>query len=224
MGASAAAPPPQPRAVPTDLCQTTPPAAWQRCASTSCWWPWSRRGWPLRPHVPTPPLSSSGRPDGAEAAWCWTSSLSMVMPPPVEPACPSCSLDPLPASPQHPTLLSCPAFGLPWGQQPLPAGAKAAVSHSRSPPWSRRRVLLGRGGVLDYGGAVCRVDSAQQVRGLGRRAQPALGVVPPSTSCSCPSPGPQPVPAKGGRSGASGQGPDEIGSRSGDDTYGPGSN
>lgn len=62
---------------------------------------------------------------------------------------------------------SCPAFGPPWGQQPFPAGVKAAVSHSRSPPRSHRRVLLRRGGVLDYGGAVGRVDSAEQVRGPG---------------------------------------------------------
>ena len=66
--------------------------------------------------MPTLQPSSSGRPDGGGAAWCWTSSLSMVMPtsgpglprPIVEPVLP-------PDSSWAPSLLPCPAFGTPLG-------------------------------------------------------------------------------------------------------------
>lgn len=68
----------RPCAAPAGLSPTRPPGAWQRCANTSCWGPWSRCSWPLGLPGPTHPPSSSGRPDGGGAAWRWTCPPSMV--------------------------------------------------------------------------------------------------------------------------------------------------
>lgn len=152
-------PPPQlPCAVPTGLCPTRPPEAWQRCASTSCWGRWSRRIWPLGWHGPTPPPSSSGQPDGGGAAWLWTSLPSMVMltfcsglpRPTVEPALPPhppwAPFPPQPSSctprdPDHRVLSCCPSVLLPeplWGQQSPPVGRTCSPS-PQPPPLSLQR-------------------------------------------------------------------------------------
>lgn len=68
----------QPCAVSTDLYLTRPPGAWQPCASTSCWVPWSRHLWLPWPQGPTHPHSLSGRLDYVGDAWRWMFSHSMV--------------------------------------------------------------------------------------------------------------------------------------------------
>lgn len=178
-------PPLQPCAVPADLCLTRPPEAWQHCASTSCWGPWNRRIWPPGWHGPTHPPNSSGRLAGGGAAWRWTSLPSMVMltfcsglptptgepaPPPHPPWTPFLP-QPLGCTPVTLITGSCPAVLCPSPGTPL--GTIAPLCQGLLPltpaptPCPYRGVLLCRGGVLDHGRAVRRVDSAEQVQGPG---------------------------------------------------------
>lgn len=66
------------RAVPTDSYLTRPPGAWQHCASTSSWVPWSKHHSFPWPQGPTHPRSLSGRLDCGGAGWPWMCSHSMV--------------------------------------------------------------------------------------------------------------------------------------------------
>lgn len=56
------------------------------------------------------------------------------------------------------------SLGTPMGPWPLPLGGTLPPL-TLAPPRPHRGVLLGRGGVLDHGRAICRVDSAEKVAG-----------------------------------------------------------